>query len=221
MKKIISIASIFLCLILFTSFNIDKVGKWKLEKNKNGITVYSLRKEGESLKQIKVITKVKTPLSAAVSVLADVSNYTDWIYNCSDARVLNRVNKYEMNYYMISDVPWPIENRDMALHNKIYQNKETKVVYSVSAPKNNVVPKKKGMVRIMDMESKWKFTPLKDGYVSIEYYLKMDPGGSVPHWIINLFIEKGPYQSIFKFREALKSEKHKKANFNFIDEVKN
>ena len=76
------------------------------------------------------------------------------------------------------------------------------------------------MVRITDMQGEWKFTPIQDGIVTIEYSLRLDPAGSVPDWITNLFIDNGPYHSMLKFKEMLKLERHQKATFKFIDEFK-
>lgn len=221
MKNSLHIVSILSILILFTSFNSDKSAIWKLEKSKNGIKVYSNIPEGESLKQIKTYTIVKSSLSSLIAILLDVPNYPSWIYNCSEGRIVKKINEFELIYYSISDVPWPIQNRDLVLHNKIHQNKKTKVVYSTSTPKLNLIPKIKGMVRIEDMYGEWKFSPLKNGFVLIEYNLKIDVGGKVPPWVINLFIEKGPYQSVLYYKETLKLEKYKNAELDFIVEPNN
>ena len=104
------------------------------------------------------------------------------------------------------------------LQNEVSQNKKTKVVYSISTPLSNVIPKKQGMVRIENMYGKWTLTPKKDGDVLIEYYLKLDVGGNVPDWIVNLFIENGPYQSMVHFTESLTLATYENAKLSFIDE---
>ena len=214
--KIQLLTYISLSFILLTSFNVDKLSDWKLERNKNGIKVYSYVPPGETLKHIKMFTTVNTNLSSLVSVLTDVTHYTDWIYNCSEARIVEQINQQELIYYSISDVPWPILNRDIVLHNKIHQHKKSLEVYSITTPVDNKVSKKKGFVRITAIKSQWTFTPLKNGYVLIEYYLKIHPGGKVPPWVNNMFISYGPYQSMLNFKEALKLERHKNAKFSFI-----
>ena len=180
--------------------------------------VYSCIPEGESLKQIKVYTTVKASFSTLLSVLMDVPNYPNWIYNCSESKMIKKKNQKEMTYYSISVAPWPIHDRDLVLKNKVYQEKDTKILYSISTPRLNLVPKKEGMVRIEEMYGKWKFTPLKSGYILIEYNLKIDVGGSVPDWVINLFIDNGPYQTMIKYKECLDLKKYKDAKIDFIIE---
>ncbi len=211
------ITFIFLAIFL-TSFVTDKPEKWKLEKNKNGVKVYSYIPKGESLKEIKMNTVVKTSLSAVVSVLQNVSDYTDWIYNCTTSKTIKKNNKSETIYYSVSDAPWPIDNRDMVLINKIHQDKKSKIVYSITGISSYYIPKNKNMVRIPKMKGIWKFTPLKNGYVNIEYLLKVDIGGKVPNWVTNMFITYGPYQSMRGFIKALNHERHVKATYDFIEE---
>ena len=55
----------------------------------------------------------------------------------------------------------------------------------------------------------------------IEYFLKLDVGGNVPDWIVNLFIENGPHQSMLLFTESLQNEPYKNAKLDFINEPKN
>jgi len=120
--------------VLLTSFNTNvKSSDWKLEKNKNGIKVYSYAAKGESLKQVKSNFTIKASLSCLLAVISDVPHYTDWISNCSKATLLKKISPTEQLYYSISDVPWPISNRDLVMKNKIHQNKKTKVVYSISS----------------------------------------------------------------------------------------
>jgi hypothetical protein len=218
MKKIYYLSSLLFIFALFTGFDSINEKVWKLEKNKNGIKVYSNVPEGETLKHIKAHAIVKSSLSSIVAVLIDVPNYTNWIYNCSESNSLKQVNNQEMIYYSVSDVPWPLDNRDLVLKNTISQNNKTKTVYSISAPVLNVIPKKKGMVRIENMYGKWTITPKENGLVVLEYYLKLDVGGNVPDWIVNLFIEKGPYQSMLLFIEHIKLKKYKNTKLNFIEE---
>ena len=221
MKTILNILPILFFLIISTSFDADDTAKWKLEKNKNGIKIYSNVPVGESLKQIKVYTTVHSSLSSIVTLLIDVPNYPQWIYNCSESNCLKKINKKEMIYYSVAHVPWPLDNRDLVLKNEISQDEKTKIVYSVSTPLENIIPKKKGLVRVENMYGKWTVTPLKDGNVFIEYFLKLDVGGNVPDWIVNLFIEDGPYQSILHFKENLGLATYKNIKLDFIDEPKN
>ena len=206
--------------VLATSFNTAK--DWQLEKSKNGITVYSYLAEGESLKQLKSHTVIKTSMASIVSVLTDADAYKNWIYKCSVSKKMKKMNESEMVYYTINDAPWPVLNRELYVHNKMFQDKKTGIVYSISKPlPNNIIPAKKNIIRVTDFYGKWKFTPLKNGEIAVDYFLQLDPAGKLPSWVVNMTLEIGPYQTLLAFKEEVLKEKHQKAKFNYIYESKN
>lgn len=206
-----------LTLLVFGSFNTNSSKiSWNLEKSKNGILVYSSIPEGHKLKQIKIKTTAKTTLSATIAVLKQVENYTLWIYNCNTSRLINQKNELEMSYYSETTTPWPLQNRDLVVYNIISQDKITKKVQSISTPLPNKVPEKENLVRITDFYGEWTFTPINKEEISIEYYLKIDPAGSVPAWMLNMFIDVGPYQTIEKFKQLIELPQYKKITFESI-----
>ena len=49
------------------------------------------------------------------------------------------------------------------------------------------------------------FKFLKIYYISIHIYIfEIDPGGSVPAWFVNMFADKGPYETFKQLAETLK-----------------
>ncbi len=205
-----------LILLTCTSFNSNNVPKWKLEKSHNGITIYSYLPENKSIKEIKSHTVVNTTLSTLVAILSDVDNYKNWIYNCIVSKKVEKVAKNKMYYYTKTNAPWPLSNRDLIAYNKIFQDKASKIVYSISVPKPKKMEEQSGVVRIFYFYGEWKFTPLKNGKIAIDYHLKIDPAGLIPAWITNLFIENGPYQTLLKFKAQITKEKYKNATFDYI-----
>ena len=57
---------------------------WELEIDKNGVKVYSLKSPGSTLKQFKMVTRIKTTLNRAVASLVDtdLQKCKDWIKSC-------------------------------------------------------------------------------------------------------------------------------------------
>jgi hypothetical protein len=61
-------------------------------------------------------------------------------------------------------------------------------------------------------------TPGPNGEVTVSYKLRLDSGGKIPDWMVNLFIIKGPYESTLKMRERVESGKYDGAKFSFLKE---
>ena len=74
----------------------------------------------------------------------------------------------------------------------------------------------KDIVRIQESYSKWVITPLQNGQVKIEYELRVDPGGKVPVWLINMFATKGPFETFKKLREQVKKPFYSHISLPFI-----
>ena len=61
-----------------------------------------------------------------------------------------------------------------------------------SHAKPDLIPKEKSLVRIPVFDSYYILTPIGDGWLEMEYFLKIDPGGALPAWVVNLAASKGP-----------------------------
>jgi len=200
-----------------TSFKSDN-DKWALERKSNDVIVYSRIPEGRNLKEIKSHTTANCKLSTLVAVLADVSNYKNWIYNCIESKKVKKISNNKMLYYTQTNAPWPISNRDLVAYNKVFQDENTKIVHSISVPQPKKLEQNDGVVRITYFYGEWTFTPLKDGDVSIDYYLKIDPAGNIPNWVTNMLIDNGPYQTLIDFKKQLDLPKYQKVKFDFISD---
>lgn len=210
MTKLTTITLFLISLVLYNDSD------WKLEKDKNGIKVLTHIPENSKLKEIRMTSIADATLSQAIAVLLDVEGYPNWIYNCESAKVIEHPKDNEVIYYSVTNAPWPIDDRDLVVHNKIFQNPKTKVVFSQSEAKADLLPKIIGRVRITDMFGLWKFTPIGTNKIKIEYYIKVDPAGKLPTWVVNMFIANGPYQSMLKFKDQLKKDKYKNVAIDFI-----
>jgi len=49
--------------------------------------------------------------------------------------------------------------------------------------------------------------------------IKTDPGGNIPVFLTNLFIDKGPIQTIEKMREMLQLPEYRDAKVSYIEEL--
>jgi len=68
-------------------------------------------------------------------------------------------------------------------------------------------PKSDDLVRVPFAIGTWRVVSMKN-YLKVEYFLQIDPGGSVPIWLINLAMAEGPYNSLTNLREELTRKHH-------------
>ena len=211
----------FLLLILpvfvLASFNANADSiDWVLRKNENGITVYTRYAEGSNLKEVKVVNVVNSSLTGLVALLLDVKNYPNWIYACSEASTLSTISEQEQFQHQVTDVPWPVSDRDVVSHFKISQDKGTKIITVINAGEPDRIPDKDGIVRVQHFQSTYRFTPLPDGKVKVEFELYVDPGGNIPAWLINANIVAAPFKTTEAMIKQLPS--YQNASISFIEE---
>ncbi len=208
--------SLIINVCLLVSFGFSQDTEWKLSKDENDIKVYRRKVEGFAIEELKTTFLVKAPLNAVVAVIKDADRYSEWIYSCAESKVLKKINETEQYQYLVNDVPYPFNDRDIAVHFKIWQEAETKKVFTSSIGEADYIPKKNGRIRVPTYIGEYELTPLSNTEVEINYRVKLDPGGKIPEWMVNLFIVKGPYESSLNMRERIESGEYDEAQFDFL-----
>ena len=59
------------------------------------------------------------------------------------------------------------------------------------------------LVRMRDFYGNWTFRPLDDGTVHVTMQGRADPGGTLPHAIVNLLIHDTPFQTLRGLRRVI------------------
>jgi hypothetical protein len=206
---IISLALLFSAI----SFGQDS---WTLKTNKDGIAIYTKTIENSNYKGIRVKCAVPATLSQFVAVIMDVNTATEWLYSTKSSTLLKQVSPAEVYYYSEVGLPWPLSNRDFVCHLTVKQDPHTKVVTIDGPVVPDYIPAKNGIVRVTRSSGKWIITPGDDNMVNIEYTLEADPGGSIPAWLVNLFVTKGPMESFKKLKDQINKPQYKKVQYAFM-----
>jgi hypothetical protein len=214
-KRIRFIAAIVL--LSLTSHELRAQEDWRLKRNDDGIKVYTKNTENSNFKTIKVECIINARMSQLVAFLLDVDRQCDWVYNNKCSRLLKKVCGNEIIFYSEISVPWPCTNRDYISHITITQPSPALVVIDARA-EPDLVPNQEGKVRVRTSNARWEVTPLGPGQLKIVYTVKFDPAGSVPAWLVNMFVTKAPYQTFMKLREGVKRPEYQNAHLDFIKE---
>jgi hypothetical protein len=191
---------------------------WELKKNTDNIAVFTRNSAASSYKELRCMSKVKTSLSAVVKMLTDVDQYPRWVFHCSEAGIVKKVNDADYYYYERISAPFPVSDRDMVAHLKITQDSKSKTVTVTSDVTQGFVPEKNGIVRIKKFHSTYTIIPKEKGMTEIDSELGTEPGGNVPAWLVNMAIVKGPFSTQQMMNKLLQTSIYKTAKLNFITE---
>lgn len=174
---------------------------WKIKRDEKGVKVFTISKSGSTFHQVMVETQFKNEPSNIVQGILKVQDYTKWIYQCSNSQLISKVNDTVFIYRHVTDAPWPIEDRDHI--SKVTVSRLPKGMISITSKMVFGYPEYPDCIRLKHTESTWHLTPMANGGTLLNYQLSFDPGGTVPTWLVDIFIADGPYNTFINLKKYL------------------
>jgi len=193
--------------------------EFTLEKDKNGVKVYTRKIEGSSLKEFKGVTAIKTSLTSLVALMDDTDALPRWLHNCGEAKLVQHINQAERITYTTVKAPWPVSDRDTVTYSKIVQDPKSKVITIYLKGMPDRYPVQKGRVRVPSLKGFWQFIPNKNGSVTVIYQLHSEPGGALPDALANSTVTDIPYHTLLNMHRIVKEEKYQNAKIPQVKEL--
>lgn len=201
----INFLTIIIACLVTGIFNTGQVEEpWKKGLDKDNVTVYTRSVESSAFKEIRTEATMHGTVAEFRSVISDVSNYPDWMPDCKSVRVIGTPTQEEIIYRMELSVPFPVAKRDMVEQLLFTETRDGLEVSLVSCP--ICIEPEKGVVRIEVSYGKWIVKQLNPDEIFIQFQCFTDPGGDLPAWLVNSFIEKSPHTMMIQLREVLAAE---------------
>jgi len=196
--------SLFLIVLAVILLMLPLIGfgqeKWIQKRSEHGITVYESSASGK-FKTVKVHAVLHGTIEKLVSILQAVDKNKDWVYATKRSYLVDKTSDSNLVYYAETSLPWPMKNRDQPIHMMIRSIDSTLTVTTTGVPDR--LPINEGLVRIRKFSGIWKVIPLNRSQLQIDYLLSVDPNGSLPPWLVNLFVSKGPFETFLRLAEKL------------------
>lgn len=183
---------ILLVLICFL-IGIQTFGQsWEFIKERDGIKIYTRKEKGSALKSFKGVMEVYSTMEMIGTVVGNVKNFDWWDEDIKELQVIANEDNVFTQYYLIYDVPWPLQDRDLCADARVTIDSSSgkKIIYAT--PLLGVIPEKTDMVRIKNYWQQWTIEPLQNGMKRIILEGFVDPGGIVPAWLYNMVITDTP-----------------------------
>ena len=173
---------------------------WYLEREEDNIDVYIARIKGSTVKTFRGVITVDSSLNSVLSVIADASSYPRWLYHCRSAKMIKIVSYDEVFSHVVTDMPWPFIDRDSVIHSIKTQNVSTGKVTIRISEKPEMIVKIPNTIRISNINGLWELTPLQNGRLKILFQMSVDPGGSIPKWLVNSMLIDIPFYTLRNLR---------------------
>jgi len=190
---------------------------WKLSKDKDGIKVYTRASDESPFDEFRATMQLNQSIHSLIAVLQDIENMPEWAYNVKSARILKEYGDTIQFYYTEVSLPFPFTNRDAVYRNSYdWKNDSSLLVVDIQMlPK--YIEENEDLVRIPFGKGFWRVKVLSEERLDVTFQMVVDPGGSVPAWMANMFVNETPIYTFTKLREMIVKEKYQQQRFDFVD----
>ncbi len=175
--------------------HVSSEGEWKLVDKTDNWSVYTRKGDSSPIKEVKIEGVLKANYESVKTVMSDINEYPAWVYSCIKSYKIKEQNDDDYYSYTLSDLPFPINNRDLVVQT-VQNTTADGYWYSISDAKPEHISEVKSTVRINKYHAEWKMKAKSDSSIEFKYLLAMEPGGRLPSWLVNMAIAKGPINTI-------------------------
>lgn len=198
-------------------------GQWEEAFEGDGIKVWTKKVPGNPFLLAKGTTRIKSNLAGIMKFMRDPASCDD--VGCYASRILDvkESNYPSLVYYTFRyDLFFPFKPREFVCKSEFTQDPNTKamfVTFEIDATKMPPDPEN-CCVRPTYMYNTWRFTPVGNGEVEVEFnYDAGDMGGALPYALTNLGVVP-LYQDTFNLLKInVAKEKYQVAKVDYVLEV--
>lgn len=217
-----AVSGLLLLALLFGSATAVAAEKWSLARNSNGVKVWTRPVAGYPLHEFRATTTVESTLGGLVTLVMDTARAPEWVYRTNRIEVLQRDDQAATFLIrVITDFPWPLTDRDVVVAGRIFQEADGTVRIISQSLLDGQYPRDPAYLRMVDFWGDWSFRPLGGGRVEVTMTGRANPGGAIPHSVINLIIHETPYQTLRGLQRVIGEPRYQSARFEAIREPEN
>ncbi|MBS3772295.1 MAG: START domain-containing protein [Bacteroidales bacterium] len=178
---------------------------WELRKDRDGIRVYTKEREGSGIYMYKVITSSRMKPERVYKQVVDFRENLKYMELVDSLAILDhRKNERYINYMWI-DMPWPVKNREMVMDMKVQFSPDSIRLVSDDLPGR--IQDSETTIKVADFHEEWIIRAFGNtGNTQITVTGWINPGGSIPTWVVNMFSVRTPFRFISGILKELRAE---------------
>lgn len=190
---------------------------WTLSKDKDGIKIYTRSSDKSPFDEFRATMQLDQSIHSLVAVLQDIENMPDWAYNVISGRILKAYGDTIQYYYTEVSIPFPFTNRDAVYRNTYEWKNDSSLLVVDIQMLPDYLEETENLVRIPYGKGSWRIKVLDNGRLDVTFQMVVDPGGSVPSWLANMFVNETPAYTFTKIREIIVKDKYQTQRFDFLN----
>lgn len=206
-----------ICISLCTFSYAEPLEQWKLEKDQDGVTVYS-RETSNGYIEVRVNTQVKTDPSSLIKLLDDTNAAPEWIAHCRSVEIIDWFANTKRTVRSNFSAPWPLKDRDMITSSSATINPLDKSVIIKISDKGNQYATLSNYQRMRNVQGTWTTKVLEDGILDISYQGYGEAAGSIPKWLANKLLISSSHETFSQLQKIIILKKYQDSSGDQITE---
>ncbi len=200
---------------------------WTLVKEKDGITVHTRPVEGSDFLEFKGETVVEGRVDTLVAILYDTPSAPQWLHQCDFAMTIGQLAFTDNYTFQTYDLPFPVRDRQVILHallsysgktarldlqeeNAFCHHKTDSRCLKVKAAKKVWISKSRGF---------YMLEPVDEERCRVTWQQHIEPGGTIPEWLVNALIVDMPYNSLLRLHEQVKNGQYRQIDRAALEQM--
>jgi hypothetical protein len=192
MKVLLGLIGIF---ILESSLYAQSQSNWILQKEKDGIKISNRPSKTSQFSDIRVELNLPGTREQLAAILLDVNQYKDWSYATKKSNLVKKLGPDKLIYYTEIEVPWPATNRCFYADFELKREPSANTIQVIAVNIPGYAQVSKDLVEVPFTKGVWNIKTISVNSIHVDYVLELNPGGSLPAWVLNLFSTKGPMET--------------------------
>jgi hypothetical protein len=186
--------------------------KWEMFDEEDGVRCYRRDVAGTDIVALRGEGFVAAPITRVASVLVDRSRAHEWIDRLGKTKMLRHLSETESINWNHVKTPTPLKDRDFVFKAVLSTDPaKKKVVLSYFSVTDPLAPVTDHYVRGHFQSGKFELTAVertnKDGTktkgTQVVAEVIVDPRGSVPKFLVNMFQKSWPHKTITSLRKQV------------------
>jgi len=181
---------------------------WTLETDDKDyqIKVWTQPVENSDYRAFKGEIFIHATVDQVAEVVTDTSHYPEWYHNNKFAKKLKQINKNQGLTYSVTQLPWPVSNRDsVTLSTKKTLPNGDIHIHVVAQP--DAYPRQEGLIRVPKLDGSWKIENVDNHQTKVTLQIAAEPGGSIPSWLANGLVVDMPFYSLTNLKARIENKK--------------
>lgn len=182
---------------------------WETQLDKDGILVQSRLTAGAKYQEFRAEAEIDATVAQAIALLKDIPACRQWLFRCKESRLITEISTTERIFYQVTSLPFPAKSRDAIFHAAMSFEGVSSVRVTMSSMPDEIPQTRH--VRVREAFGSYMLETIGEHKLRVTWQQYVDPGGSLPAWLVNSMLTDLPFKSLRAFRDLVKQSPYRDA----------